>query len=143
MLKVGDDVAQYASIRWQQRAQIPVQIALGAGEWRRRVKAHDGVQATIHQQRTPSRFAAGRIADEIKHRQNRSGAGVQQFDFIAKLGQHRLARIDHQKRGVDLQQRAQYLGLLFKDAVGLRAIEKAADPVLATGGAVDRLQVDQ
>ena len=66
-------------------------------------------------------------AHEVQHRQHGSGTGPDQLDLVAELGQHRLARVDDQEGGVDVQQGAQHLGFLFEDAMGLRAGQEAAD----------------
>jgi len=118
-----------------QRGQGVEQLALAVQRRRHRVEAHHGMQAEAGERGAPVVHARHRRGDEVEHRQKRPRAGGEQFELVAVLGQHRVARIDHVQRGVARQHLAQHLGLLLEAAGGLVAGEEARHPL----GAVDAL----
>ena len=119
--------AQRRLARRQQQGEAVVELALGAVEGRHRIEAHLRVQCEIGQQRAPFGLARDSVAHEVQHRQHRLAAGSEDLDLAAELGEHRLARVDHEQRRVDFQQRAQHLGFLLEGLVGGARGEEGAD----------------
>ncbi|GAB1382547.1 hypothetical protein MASR1M50_08660 [Burkholderiales bacterium] len=96
-------------------AQVGVELLLGADEGRHHVEFGARVQVAFLQRPVPVVAPAGAVAHEVEHRQDGPRAAGQDLDFGAVLGQHRLARVDHQHGAVGLiQQRAQHLGFLLE-----------------------------
>ena len=85
-----------------------------------------------------------RAADKIEYRQQRPAATGQHTEFVAVLGQYRLAGVDHIQPRVRCQQLAQYLGLLLETLARLTAFEKPRHPrgaIQAFAGVVEAFQV--
>ncbi len=85
------------------------------------------MQAQARQGFAPLRFTVVGAGDEVEHRQQRFAAGIEYFQLVAVLGQHRLAGVDHIQPGVAGQQLAQYLGFLFEALACFAALQEAFD----------------
>jgi hypothetical protein len=126
-LEEGGHLLQRGLPLRQQRLQAGVELRLCAVEGRHRVEARLRVQREVGQQCAPLRFARQRVAHEVQHRQHRLAAGREDLHLAAELGDHRLAAIDDEQCGVDVQQRAQHLRLLLEILARGAGLEKGAD----------------
>ena len=102
------------------------------------------MQAEAGQGFAPVRFAVVAAADKVEHRQQRLAATGQHLQFVAVLGQHRLASVDHVQAGIGGQQLAQHLGFLFETLARLAAFQETRQPrraIQAFAGAVEAFQV--
>ena len=143
-LVVVDQPLQLRAGLFLQQGQALVQAALAIERRRDAVETHQGMQALAGQGFAPVVLAVVVAGDEVEHRQQRFAAHGQHGQFVAVLGQHGLAGVDHVEAGVRDQQLAQHLGFLFEALARLAAVEKARQPlwaVQAFAGAVEALQV--
>ena len=130
----------------QQQCQALVQALLAIGGWRHAVEAHQGVQAQARQGLPPGQLARRVDRAEVEHRQQRLATQGEDGQFIAVLGQHRLAGVDDIQPGIGTQQLAQHLGFLLETLACFAAVKEAADAcraVLArclSGLAVEQFQ---
>lgn len=127
-LLVVDQPLQRRAGVFQQQRQAFVQTALTI-LWRgHAVEPYQCVKPKPGKGFTPFRLAVLAAGDEVEHRQQRLAAVGQHFQFVAVLGQHRLARIDHIQAGMTGQQLAQYLGLLLEALARFAALQKTLQP---------------
>ena len=129
---------------FQQQRQAFIQTALAVFGRGHAVEAHQRMQAQTRQCVAPFGFALLRVADEIQYWQQRFAATGQHTEFVAVLGQHRFAGINHVQPRIRGQQLAQHFGFLLKALAGLAAFKKTRDAgraVQAFAGAVEALKV--
>ncbi|MCY1174214.1 hypothetical protein D9M73_144080 [compost metagenome] len=127
-LLVVDQPLQRRAGVFQQQRQAFIQTAL-AILWRgHAVEPDQCVKPKPGKGFTPFRFAVLAAGDEVEHRQQRLAAVGQYFQFVAVLGQHRLAGINHIQTGIAGQQLAQYLGLLLETLARFAALQKTLQP---------------
>ncbi|MCY1425494.1 hypothetical protein D9M71_412830 [compost metagenome] len=99
-LLVVDQPLQDRAGVFQQQGQALVQTAL-AVLWRgHAVEPHQRVKAKPGKGFTPLRLTVLVAGNEVEYRQQRLAAAGQYFQFVAVLGQHRLAGVDHIQAGI-------------------------------------------
>ena len=84
----------------QQQRQAFIQAAFAIFGRCHAVEPHQRMQTEAGQGFAPLGLAVLRAADKVEHWQQRLAATGQYAEFVAVLGQHRLAGIDHIQPGV-------------------------------------------
>ena len=143
-LLIKNQAFQLWPCAFQQQGEAFIQPTFTVFRGGHAVESHQRMQAQASQGFAPVRLAMVAAADEIKHRQQRLAATGQHLEFVAVLGQHRFAGVDHIQAGVGGQQLAQHLGFLFETLAGFTAIEEARQAgraVEAFAGAIQSLQI--
>jgi hypothetical protein len=110
-----------------QRCQGLEQLALAFERRRHGVEADHRMQVQPRQRGAPVVHARVGRGHEVEHRQQRTRATRQQLEFIAVLGQHRVARIHHVQRRVAGEHLSQHLGLLLETPLRIGRGEEALD----------------
>ena len=143
-LLIGNQALQLRAGVFEQQREAFIESAFAILGRCDAVETHQRMQAEARQGFAPGRFAVVGAADKIQHRQQRFATTGQHFQFIAVLGQHRLAGIDHIEAGVAGQQLPQHLGFLFETLSCFAALEEACQPgraVEAFAGALQAFEV--
>ena len=143
-LVVGDQPLQLRAGPLQQQGEAFVEAPLAVQRRRHAVEAHQRMQAEAGQRGAPVGLAVAGAGDEVEHRQQRPRAVGEHRQFVAVLGQHRLAGVDHVQPGVAGQQLAQHLGLLLEAPARLGAGQQPGDArraVEAFGGWGEQVEV--
>ena len=134
-LLVVDQPLQGRAGAFQQQGQAFVQAAFAVLGWGYAVEPYQRVKAKPGKGFAPLRLAVLVAGDKVEHRQQWLAATGQHLQFVAVLGQHWLAGIDHIQAGVAGQQLAQHLGFLLETLARFAALQEP----LEAGRAVQAL----
>ncbi len=143
-LMVGDQPVELRPGALQQQRQALVEAPLAVQRRRHAVETHQGVQAQASEGGAPLLLAMLRAGDEVQHRQQRPAAAGEHRQFVAILGQHRFAGVDHVEPGVGGEQLADHLGFLFETPARFVAVQQprhAFRAIETLAGALQGVQV--